>query len=201
MMSLIIPNVTNLFITRFQIKLKKTKLKQLVITKSSDNCVPEMVSEFKENVQDAGYKLNEIECEISDSKVCVLWPDKEDDVLFLEDWVQSKIGTLDRDKNVTFAYVAEDVCMQIGDVFNKKVNYYDWNYGQEIQEIRTDDSIIISFYRHKGEYEHDEKLVYLIKPLFEHPKVTIITFDFIYDFDKLYDYQLSICKCNKTAKN
>ena len=50
-----------------------------------------MVSEFKENVQDAGYKLNDIESGISDSTVRILWPDEYEDLIFLDDWVKKRI--------------------------------------------------------------------------------------------------------------
>ena len=181
---------------KLPMEIARTNQKQLIITRSNNDGVREMVSEFKEKGNNVGYKLDEIESEISDSSVRVLWPDEIDDVSFLKDWVQSRISALNKNKNVTLAYDAESVCIQIGDVFDKNVDYYNWEPYKEIPEIKTSESIIISCYRHKGKFENDAKLINIIKPLFEHPKITLITFDFTFDFDKLYDYDISI-KTNK----
>ena len=38
----------------------------------------------------------------------------------------------------------------------------------------------------------DETLVDIIKPLLEHPKITLITFDFTYDFDMLQMFDIEL---------
>lgn len=181
------------FYLKLPIRIEKSKYKPLVISKNSNNITREMVSEFKENESEAGYNLSEIHSEISDSNVRILWPDEKDDVVYLNDWVQKRVEILKkRNNNVTLAYDAESVCMQFGDIFHKDVDYYNYNCSDIIPEIKVNESIIISFYKHKGNHDFDPILVQIMKPLLEDPKITLITFDFTFDFDKLYDFGIDI---------
>ena len=105
-------------------EIAKTNQKQLIITKSKDDGVRELVSEFKEKGNDVGYKLDEIESNISDSSVRVLWPDEKDDIKYLNEWVQKRVNILNDKKHVTLAYDAEGICMQFGDIFDNDIDYY-----------------------------------------------------------------------------
>ena len=181
---------------RLPIKMNK---KRIVISKQTDDFVRQMVSEFKEEWNEAGYNLNEIQSEISNDKVHILWPDEPKDVIFLKEWVQRRIDILEDNKNdyhVSLAYDAESVCMQFGDIFDKTFDYYNYNENEnenEIPKIKTNEAIIISFYKHKGDdYSIDPTLVNIMKPLLENQKITLITFDFTYDFDKLYKFDINI---------
>lgn len=177
----------NSFYERLPIKIEKVKMKSLIISKTKDDIVRDFVSDFKEDEHNAGYNLREIHSEISDSTIRILWPDEKDDVEFLTEWVQKRVKILDDNYNVTLAYDAEGVCMQFGDIFNPDVDYYNWNKrDNDIPKIKTNESIIISFYKHKDDHELDPILVETMKPLLEHEKVTFITFDFTYDFDKFF---------------
>ena len=100
------------------------KQKPVIISKKTDNCVREMVSEFKETEKNAGYNLREIISTIVDSNVRILWPDEQNDIDFLEDWVLKRVKIFNNNKHVTIAYDAESVCMQFGDIFNENVDYY-----------------------------------------------------------------------------
>lgn len=177
----------------FKFGLQKPEKKALLISRNTGDMVKEMVTEFKEESIDAGYNLNEIKSEISDSHVRVLWPDEKDDIMFLENWVQKRINILNKNKHVTLAYDAESVCLQFGDIFDDDVDYYNWESDNiDIPEIKTNESIIISFYEHKGNHQKDPILVQIMKPLLEHPKITLITFDFTFDFDTLFDFNINI---------
>lgn len=178
---------------RLPVKIEKMNQKTIVITKNTDNFVREMVSEFKENDKEAGYNLREIKSTISNSNVRILWPDETDDVSYLEKWVEKRVSILDNGKHVTLAYDAESVCMQFGDIFNENIDYYNWDSdNMNIPKIKTNESIIISFYKHKGDHNEDPILINKMKPLLEHQRITLLTFDFTFDFDKLYHYDINI---------
>ena len=181
------------YITKLSIKIEKPKFEPLMISKNVNNSTQEMVSEFKENEHDAGYNLYEICSEISNNKVRVLWPDEKEDIRYLKEWVQIRVNKLNRkNKNITLAYDAESVCMQFGDIFDENVDYYNWDPTIEIPEIKTNECIIISFYQHTNPYLLNPILINIMKPLLEHPRITLITFDFIFDFDKLYNFDINI---------
>ena len=57
-----------------------------------------MISEFKEDENNAGDKLREIKSEISDSHVRILWPDEKDEMMFIENWVKKRINILNKKK-------------------------------------------------------------------------------------------------------
>ena len=181
------------FYLNLPIAIMKQKSKPLIISKNSNNLTREMVSEFKEDIKDAGYKLSEIYSDISDSNVRVLWPDEYADIMYLKIWVQKRVQKLNKhNKHVTLAYDAESVCIQFGDIFDDDVDYYNYQNYNEVPEIKTNESIIISFYQHKGDHNQDLILVNIMKPLLEHTKITLITFDFTFDFDKFYDFGINL---------
>lgn len=55
--------------------------------------------------------------------------------------------------------------MQFGDIFDNKVDYYNWITSDKIPEIKTNESIIVSFYQHKGDHGLDPILVSKMKLL------------------------------------
>lgn len=67
-------------------------------------------------------------------------------------------------------------------------NYNDYN----VPQIKTNESIIITLYKHKGDYSKDPILVNKLKPLLEHQRIIFMTFDFTFDFDTLYKYDINI---------
>lgn len=154
---------------------------------------PKLYPEFKEDVKDAGYNLREIKSNISDSNVRILWPDEQEDIEFLENWVQKRVDKLDNGKYVTLAYDSEGVCLQFGDIYDENFDYYNWDPNDyNVPQIKTNESIIITLYKHKGDYSKDPILVNKMKPLLEHQRIIFMTFDFTFDFDTLYKYDVNI---------
>ena len=175
---------------------EKKVLPKLVITKGVVNVAsPDKVevNEFKEEEADAGYKLSSIYSEVADDDVRILWPDEENDVQFLNKWVKARTEKLDEGDYVSLVYNStESVSMQFGDVFDESFDYYDGEYYLDTPEIKTNESIIISLYNHTGDYALNTILIDTMKPLLEHPRLTLLTFDFTEELDTLYKYGIKI---------
>lgn len=182
----------NSFCTGLLLNSLEKKVKE-IFSEKKQTFVNELVIEFKEeDLNNVGYNLHAVKSMISNCDVPILWPDEEKDKNFLKKWVSERVQSLDNNFNVTLSYDAENVCLQFGDVFDRKVDYYNWNSNEKFPKIKTNESIIVSFYNHKGDYRKNLDLVNLMKPLLEHPKITLITFDFTYDLDKLYKFGINL---------
>ena len=74
----------------------------------------------------SGLSENSVESSVSKSNVKIFWPNNETHLKQLKVWVDAKLNILKRGGNVTLAYDAESVCIQLGDVFGNKFDYYNY---------------------------------------------------------------------------
>ena len=140
----------------------------------------------------SGLSENSVESSVSKSNVKIFWPNNETHLKQLKVWVDAKLNILKRGGNVTLAYDAESVCIQLGDVFGNKFDYYNYNKGNTIPPIRKDDGIIVFYYENVSKYKENNKAINVLKPLLEHPKITLLTFDFTMDLELLLKFGINV---------
>ena len=139
-----------------------------------------------------GNTIREIKSPVGQHNVRVLWPDRDDDIEFLKQWTKKRLDILMLNQNVTISYDSESACLQFGDIFEHTFDCFKWKKGDQIPKIKNDQSIIITIYQCNEPYEKSLNLINIIKPLLEHPNVTLITFDFTYDLEKLFKLGINI---------
>ena len=170
---------------------KSLTLGKLIQTKKSgpliiERSIKEKTSEFVD--EEPGYNLTSVTSPISNAPVKVLWPNREEDVEYAKAWAAKRVKILNNNQFVTLSYDAESVCLQFGDVFDYDFDYYDWQNGVPIPPIKTNETIIISLYSQDGNNTPNNALVKALSPLLSHPNLTLLTFDFTADLDKLDDF-------------
>ena len=145
------------------------------------------VSIYKDN---SAYGDKEVLCPVSKTNVLLLWPDNEANRAFLKKWVDQRVAILnDSHLYVTLAYDSESVCAQFGDVFSNYFDIYKWKKGDEIPKINPNQGIIVLFYNEK-DGQKNKSLLEIMKPLLEHLRLTLLTFDFTMELGTLYSSQI-----------
>ena len=142
----------------------------------------------------SGKNMRDIMSSIAKSNVRVLWPDVKEDMDELKRWTDGKLNKLAKKKNVTLAYDSECVCLQLGEVFPETFDIFKWKQDTPIPKVNPNDGIIVLFYN-KGDdkfsYEGPKKI---LKPLLEHPHVTLLTYDFTADIELLMNFGINVNK-------
>ena len=182
-----------------KIPYKRKQVTPLQITKGSTQSndmddiyeSDKLISMFKDNGI-KGTTIREIKSPIGQQNVRVLWPDRNDDIEFLKQWTKERLDILKLNLNVTLSYDSECACLQFGDIFEYHFDCFKWKNGDQIPKIKNCQSIILTIYQCNKPYEKSLNLINIIKPLLEHPNVTLITFDFTYDLDKLFKLGINI---------
>lgn len=134
----------------------------------------------------SGINMREVKSTISGGNFKILWPDNEEDVSFLTNYVNERVNLMNRGNYLTIAYDAESVCIQFGEVFDNN----DIFASDSLPPIGNKEGIIAFFYS-KNDGTLNDALMKIVKPLFEHKNVTILTFDFTQDFDLLKDFKIN----------
>ena len=149
------------------------------------------ISPFKENIYVLS-KPNSVKSSIGGDDVRIFWPSNAKDRKELKRWVNEKLVDLNDGKNVTLAYDSEDVCFQFGDIFDHSFDLFNWKECDPIPKIKTNESIILNFYDFDNRDVKNPALINIMKPLLEHPRVTILTYDLTFDLNNLYDFGIRI---------
>lgn len=136
--------------------------------------------------------LKTIRSSIANAEARLLWPDSQEDMDFLKLWVQEKVDKLNRGRNVTIAYDSESVCFQFGEVFPDSFDLFKWKEGNVIPQIIPNGSIIVFFYNKSDDKINNNVPCSILKPLLEHPKMTLLTFDFTLDIEVLYLFGINV---------
>jgi hypothetical protein len=135
-----------------------------------------------------GFGMESVCASITGATMRVVWPDVQKDIDSLAAWTAAQIEKLENGKQVTIAFDTECVCLQFGAVFND--NFDVLTPSKPIPPIGQHDGFLVFFYTKNGTLT-PEVPARVIKPLFEHPRVTILTFDFTEDIQKLQDFGIA----------
>jgi len=157
------------------------------VTYEDDDHVPLYSAESGKNVR-------YVQSSIAKEDVKIMWPDVKEDMNYLQQWVDMKLDKLKKGKNVTLSYDSECVCLQFGEVFPETFDIFDWKMGSKIPHINGKDGIIVFFYNKGDDRENVETPCKILKPLLEHPKVTLLTFDFTLDIEFLLKKGINVNK-------
>ncbi|KAH0791883.1 regulator of nonsense transcripts 1 (UPF1, RENT1) [Histomonas meleagridis] len=132
-----------------------------------------------------GFNLKEVKSSITNANNRILWPDDEEDVQYFKDYVNTLLNKLNEGKHITISYDTESVCIQFGEVFDEDYDLFGKNL-KPIPSIGNKEGVI-AFYYTKQTNEFDSTYFNLSKQLFEHPNITILTFDFTNDIELLIE--------------
>ena len=172
------------------IKVERNKHDKKIIFENNSN---DDSNPFKEDAKksNSGFNMKEVESSITKGKFKILWPDDEDDCYYLKKYVEEIVEKMNKGTKIIIAYDAESVCIQFGQVFPDNFE------PSAIQSI--DDDIpsigkaegIIAFFYAKETSEKNDTLMKIVKPLFEHKNITILTFDFTFDLEILQKFGIN----------
>jgi hypothetical protein len=122
-----------------------------------------------------------VKSSVSQGDLRVIWPEDRESVDFLKKWVGDRVKRLNRGENVTIAFDTESVCVQVGEIFNQ--NFDPIKAGKEIPPVGSSEGVIVFCFKKIGEKDCSACLE--LGPLFKNDRVTIATFDFTNDLEKL----------------
>jgi len=134
-----------------------------------------------------GINIKEVFMPITGSKYEIIWGTSDFSSLRLQ--IHNYIALLESGKEVTIAFDTESVCIQFGFVFNSDFDIMDFN-NEDIPEIGDCPGFIIMYIDEKGEIIDFSELSSILSPLFGHPRVTILSFDFTRDLKVLSDLRI-----------
>ena len=138
------------------------------------------------NQNDQGFSLKEIKSSITDSHYKIIWPCNQHDLEYLEAWKIDILRKLDNNEFVNLAFDCESICLQFGEIFNNEFDIFNLTEISSIPEIGSCEGVLVLFYDKYGKL-NSESVTNILSPIINHPKITLITFDFTYDISKLYD--------------
>jgi hypothetical protein len=133
----------------------------------------------------SGFSMQSVPASITGATMQVVWPDVQKDIDSLATWTAAQIEKLENGRQVTIAFDTESVCLQFGVVFNDDFDVL--APSKPIPPIGQHDGFLVFFYTKTGTLR-PEGPAHVITPLFEHPRATILTFDFTNDIQKLRDF-------------
>jgi hypothetical protein len=132
-----------------------------------------------------GFSMQSVPASITGATMRLVWPDVQNDIDLLATWTAAQIEKLENGRQVTIAFDTESVCLQFGVVFNDEFDVL--APSEPIPPIGQQDGFLVFFYTRNGTLR-PEAPARVIAPLFEHPSMTILTFDFTEDIQKLRDF-------------
>ena len=153
----------------------------------NSNFERESINPFKEN---GGFSQKNIKSSITGGNFRILWPDDDEDILYLKKRVEMMVERMNKGNKITIAYDAEYICIQFGQVFTDNFEPSTIRNKNDIPPIGTDEGMIAFFYSKETSKKNDT-LMKLVKPLFEHKNVIILTFDFTFDLEILQKFGIN----------
>ena len=145
------------------------------------------INPFKEN---CGFSQKSIKSSITGGSFRILWPDNNEDIFYLKQRVKKMVERMNKGNKITIAYDAESVCIQFGQVFTDNFKPSIIRNKNDIPPIGNDEGMIVFFYSKETSKKNDT-LMKLVKPLFEHKNVIILTFDFTFDLEILQKFDIN----------
>ncbi|OHT12774.1 hypothetical protein TRFO_17226 [Tritrichomonas foetus] len=158
-----------------------------------------------------GFNISKVTSTISGGDMMILWPDVKSHIQFLQKWTNDLLEKLNHGKHITIAYDSENVCIQLGEVYNENFDIFNsfnhrnnnsaFNSKQSTKQTTKSQTFIppigkktgvIIFFYERETSEENNKLISIVKPLFEHQNISILTFDFTSDLWLLDKYGIQV---------